>query len=82
MDKELEEAQKLTKDDLLHKLETGRPAKLGRRRALNQRGAAVVAQATRERPEPIILEVKREQMVGHFEVRPIGQPAPVSSMRN
>jgi len=52
MDKELEQAQGLTKDDLLAKLEHGRPAKLARPRDPNQRGKAVVDAATREKPRP------------------------------
>lgn len=48
MDKELQEAQKLTRDDLLAKLEQGQPAKLSRRapRDANQRAKAVVDAAT------------------------------------
>jgi hypothetical protein len=47
MDKELDEAQKLTKDDLLAKLRKGRPGKLGRRpRDVNQLAAAIVREAT------------------------------------
>src|SRR5437879_13867474 len=46
MDKELEEAQKLTKEDLLDKLEKGRPAALGEPpRDLNQRAKSVVDRA-------------------------------------
>jgi hypothetical protein len=63
MDKELREAQSLTKDDLVGKLEAGRPAKLARRPALrdpNQRGSAtvgaVIARTEREEPETRFLE--------------------------
>ena len=49
MDKELEEAQNLTKDDLLAKLEGGRPAKLARPRRPrdgNQLAKVIVDEAT------------------------------------
>ena len=47
MDKELEEAQSLTKDDLVRKMRAGRPAKLARHgapRDPNQRAKAVMDQ--------------------------------------
>jgi hypothetical protein len=61
MDKELGEAQSLTKDDLVSKLEAGRPAKLARRpapRDPNQRARATVNAviARTEREEPKIFE--------------------------
>jgi hypothetical protein len=47
MDKEMEEAQKLTRDDLLAKLQKGRPANLRRRpRDVNQLASAIVRDAT------------------------------------
>jgi len=47
MDKELDEAQKLTRDDLLAKLKKGEPANLTRRpRDVNQLAAAIVREAT------------------------------------
>ena len=57
MDKELEEAQNLTRDDLVRQLETGRPAKLSRKhkapRDPNQRAKRVMdlvtAKSERER---------------------------------
>jgi hypothetical protein len=62
MDKELEEAQSLTKNDLIAKLAHGRPAKLSRRSAPrdpNQRAKrvmdAVVAKSERE-PRILVLE--------------------------
>jgi len=48
MDKELEQAQNLTKDDLVAKLEHGRAAKLAPRDP-NQRAKAVVEDATKEK---------------------------------
>jgi hypothetical protein len=53
MDKELEEAQKLTKDDLLAKLAAGRPANLARPRRPrdpNSLAAQIVREATAESP--------------------------------
>jgi hypothetical protein len=47
MDKELEQAQDLTRDDLVAKLEHGRPAQLSRP---NQRAKAVVEAATKGKP--------------------------------
>jgi hypothetical protein len=59
MDKELEEDLKLTKEDLLHKLETGRPANLRRvaPRDPNQRAKMVmdVVTAKSEREIPTIV---------------------------
>ncbi len=52
MDKELEEAESLTKDDLLAKLEHGRPAKLARPRNSNQRAKAVVDAVTERSEQP------------------------------
>jgi hypothetical protein len=41
MDRELEEAQELTRDDLIAKLRTGRPANLARRLQGNPKAAPV-----------------------------------------
>ena len=47
MDKELEQAQSLSKDDLLAKLKRGKPANLARRpRDVNQLASAIVREAT------------------------------------
>jgi hypothetical protein len=51
MDKELEEAQSRTKDDLVGKLEEGRPANLARR-SVNQPGDATVAEVTERAEQP------------------------------
>lgn len=57
MDKELEEADNLTKEDLLAKLDHGRPASLARPRDSNQRGKAVKDAVTQrsDRPRGIAL---------------------------
>jgi len=57
MDKEREEAENLTKEDLLAKLDRGRPAKLAGPRDPNQRAKAVMDAVVQrsERPRGIAL---------------------------
>jgi hypothetical protein len=74
MDKELEEAQKLTKDDLVQKLEAGRPAKLRRTapEGSNQPAKAImdVVTSKTEREVPAIALGPRPRVVDY---RPISE---------
>jgi hypothetical protein len=79
MDKELEEAQNLTKDDLVEKLKAGTPANLARRTAPrdpNQR-AKVVVRVPAANSEDDVLEVRVPLLV----LPPPAPFAPASEIR-